>query len=272
MFKRTPIQLDLFGTLTEVPDTLSQNNSRATKNEWDRRTIVLNEKLIPYLFKRTPRKSIGFLIDTDGLKITAPLRASFVDVEKALLEKQHWILTKLDKLIESTQQAQALQTLKTGSVLPYRGGSLSLVITGEIQSEPVSLIENKLYLHVPLDASQETIQNHLRAWYKEKADSHLKMRVFEIATQMDLSYSRYQLSQARHQWGSCTIDRQIRLNWRLICCGPSFIDYVIIHELAHTKMMDHSPRFWALVSKYCPNYKQIQKDIRRISTSILNFL
>ena len=79
----------------------------------------------------------------------------------------------------------------------------------------------------------------------------------------DVSYHSFALSSATTQWGSCTVDGKIRLNWRLIHFALPLIDYVIAHELAHLREMNHGPRFWATVQSVFPGIRGGQKSLAR---------
>ncbi|NCV71165.1 MAG: M48 family peptidase, partial [Betaproteobacteria bacterium] len=74
--------------------------------------------------------------------------------------------------------------------------------------------------------------------------------------------ARWQLSSARTRWGSCNAKSVIRLNWRLIHKDPMLIDYVVVHELAHLKELNHSPRFWAIVESVLPDYRERKRLLR----------
>jgi len=76
------------------------------------------------------------------------------------------------------------------------------------------------------------------------------------------------LSSARTRWGSCSAQGGIRLNWRLIHLPPAIVDYVVVHELAHLRHMNHGPRFWALVESVCPEYRALRAELRRLAAHL----
>ena len=75
------------------------------------------------------------------------------------------------------------------------------------------------------------------------------------------------LSSARTRWGSCSRRTGIRLNWRLIHFPLPIVDYVVIHELAHLREMNHGPRFWAIVATLCPDYREQRAELRRLAVT-----
>jgi predicted metal-dependent hydrolase len=99
----------------------------------------------------------------------------------------------------------------------------------------------------------------------ERARSELPHRLNELAKRHGVSVARVSIRNQRWRWGSCSRQGHIYLNWRLVVLPPSVRDYVIIHELMHLKRMDHSPRFWKLVAKACPDYQLARQYLREHS-------
>ena len=81
----------------------------------------------------------------------------------------------------------------------------------------------------------------------------------------------WEISSARTQWGSCSREGRVRLNWRLVHFEPAVIDYVIAHELAHLRELNHSPRFWNEVARLLPGYEAARDRIRRVEIAALSF-
>lgn len=88
------------------------------------------------------------------------------------------------------------------------------------------------------------------------------MRAEYISNFVGLSYNKLKFSDAKKRWGSCSNQKSINLNWRLIMTPPEVIDYVIVHELVHTVELNHSKRFWEIVSKIIPDFKQSIKWLK----------
>ncbi|RLM52906.1 M48 family peptidase, partial [Halobellus sp. Atlit-31R] len=92
-----------------------------------------------------------------------------------------------------------------------------------------------------------------------------KERLDFFAPQLNVSYRAFSLSSAGTRWGSCTIEGNIRLNWRLMHYAPALVDYVVVHELAHLREMNHSPRFWATVGEVYPDYDGARLALKKRS-------
>ena len=114
----------------------------------------------------------------------------------------------------------------------------------------------KLYLGLALSAHSIQIQDAVQAWLMRQAKLLFKDRLDQYAPQLNVTWTKLSLSSASTRWGSAGSDGAIRLNWRLIHFKMDVIDYVVVHELSHLRVMDHSPRFWDTVKEVVPDFKE----------------
>lgn len=228
------------------------------------REIRLDDHLVAYLLKRARRKSIGFIVGADGLGVNAPKWVSVADIESALAEKKAWILRKLREQRERQQrQHEARIEWKDGATVPFLGETVIVVLdpraTGAILNTDAESLPGvpRLTLHVglPQTAAPEQIRDAVQSWLQRQARRIFEERCRHFATQLGVRYTRLSLSSAQTRWGSASADGSIRLNWRLIHLAMPTIDYVVAHELAHLRHMDHSPRFWDVVRSVVPDYE-----------------
>ncbi|MEI8134643.1 MAG: SprT family zinc-dependent metalloprotease [bacterium] len=105
-------------------------------------------------------------------------------------------------------------------------------------------------------------QKELEKFYRSQAKHHFVIRTTELATQFGFTFNKISITGAQTRWGSCSSKKNLSFTFSLVKAPPSIIDYVILHELAHTKIMNHSPRFWDLVSKLYPDHKIARKWLR----------
>jgi len=92
-------------------------------------------------------------------------------------------------------------------------------------------------------------------WYKEKAREIFNKRAYIFSKLLGVKYKKIKLSSAKTRWGSCSSKGYINLSWRLIMAPLDIIDYLVVHELAHLKQANHSPKFWQEVENILPDYK-----------------
>ena len=235
------------------------------------REIRLQQHLVAYALKRVRRRSIGFIVGTEGLSVNAPKWVGLGDIEAALHEKAGWILRKLAEQQERGQRLQAARVdWRDGTGIPFLGETVIIVLdaraTGAILNTDATALPGvpRLTLHVglPQSATAEQIRDTVQSWLQRQARRVFEERCRHFTQQLGVRYTRLSLSSAQTRWGSASADGSIRLNWRLIHFGLLTIDYVVVHELAHLREMNHSPRFWDVVRSVVPDYEQVRGTLK----------
>lgn len=229
------------------------------------RRVLLQDSWLPYQLQRSKRRSIGFLINEDGLRITAPRWVTIAEIEKAIHEKQTWILRKLAERRELTaRRLRPAMQWCDGAKLPYLGSEITLRITPASANGTHFRHEaSELMINLPHDASEQQLKDRVQAWLQLEARREFNQRLPIFAEKLNVRYHSMALSAATTRWGSCTSQGKIRLNWRLIHFSPQIIDYVVAHELAHLREMNHSPRFWATVQSVFPDFEIARHQLRQ---------
>jgi predicted metal-dependent hydrolase len=122
----------------------------------------------------------------------------------------------------------------------------------------------RLTLHVglPQHAAPAQIRDAVQSWLQRQARRVFEERCRHFAVQLNVRWTRLSLSSASTRWGSASADGAIRLHWRLIHLALPTIDYVVAHELAHLRVMDHSPRFWDVVRSVIPDMDRLRGTLR----------
>ena len=208
------------------------------------------------------------MIDDDGLRVTAPKRITLADIDSAIRAKQRWILGKLHERGErrALRQEKPPVAWIDGARLPYLGGDITLRLEPATRSRCVFDAEaGQLTVGVVAGLAEWQLQERVRLWFQGEAKRVFAERLDVYAARLGVHYSSMALSSAGTRWGSCTVDGSIRLNWRLIHYALPLIDYVVAHELAHLKEMNHSPRFWATVESVYPDYDGAKAALRKRS-------
>ncbi|MFS2113879.1 MULTISPECIES: M48 family metallopeptidase [Herbaspirillum] len=229
-----------------------------------KRRIHLGEHTIDFALLRSKRRTIGFLVSDEGLRVTAPKWVTLAEIDNAIREKQRWILTKLNERRErSARRLQPQMQWRDGATLPYLGQDITLRIrTGQRQAVFLDEVTRELNISLPADAGEQQLKDRVQGWLQARAEELFGKRLMIYAEKLGVTYRSYALSSATTQWGSCTSDARIRLNWRLMHFALPLIDYVIAHELAHLREMNHSPRFWATVQSIFPEFESAKKALR----------
>jgi predicted metal-dependent hydrolase len=190
------------------------------------------------------------------------------DIETAIQKKARWITGKLDYFLHQVPDVSPFYPAD-GTPLPYLGYTLTLRLI-PAETDEIRLHEKTRELFVHFRASSEQLVERIISWLREEAARILAMRVRHYASVMHMETPPLTLSSARRCWGSCSRNGHIRLNWRLVHCAPRQIDYVIVHELAHTKEMNHSKHFWRIVSEVFPDYAAVRKELNGQGARLLS--
>jgi predicted metal-dependent hydrolase len=237
-----------------------------------RRPILLAGEVHHYRLRRAKRRTIGFQIDDAGLTVSAPRWVRLAEIEAAIVEKERWIRTKLNDWRDWRAKRNLPRVhYADGGTLPYLGQPVTLrlhreqKINGLIESGGCRL----LCLALPPESTEAQIKDAVQAWLQTQARRVLDERLRMLAERSGLTYTSWTLSSARGQWGSCTHDGRIRLNWRLVHFALPVIDYVVAHELAHVREMNHGPRFWSAVGQLLPGFEAARDEIKGVDLASL---
>lgn len=226
------------------------------------RSVVLEGQAIPYTLARSPRKTIALRVDHRGLRVGAPTRATLKDIEALLRHHGAWILEKLGTW-SRRPQAEAFAAVD-GAHFPLLGQPCALQVLEGSNRVFWHKDDRTLSLLPKAGTSPETL---LEKALRDKARHHFHARLAHYAPTMGVTPPPLSLSSARTRWGSCS-RTGIRLNWRLIHLPPDVVDYVVVHELAHLKEMNHSPRFWAVVAEAYPDWEVCRRRLRALAPEI----
>ena len=227
----------------------------------EQRTVLLSGKTVSYTLKRTGRRrSIGLRIDDRGLTVNTPLRASEQWLQSVLQEKANWVVTKLESWRE---KKPAPQLWMDGAPILYRGETFTLRVICGMGNAALLQRGEELHVQVAKADNQAAIEKIITRWYRLEALQLFTECIDYFAPLMHVHPREIKLSSARTQWGSCTARGIVRLNWQLIKMPLHLVDYVVVHELAHLREMNHSAAFWKVVETVCPNYAQHRSELRR---------
>jgi len=266
----------------------------------EQRDTLLAGKTISYTLKRSSRRrSIGLRIDDRGLTVSVPLRASEKWLHSVLQDKAHWVVEKLDGW--QTRMPVEMRWAD-GEAIHYLGEALTLRVVQNLFAAPAQRRSDELWVFVvnghgssaapddetsharfphpnPLPQAGEGANVSLREfhvsgseaahieqtvshWYRQEAEQLFVQRVAHFAALLDVAPREVKLSSAKTQWGCCTARGTVRLNRQLIKLPLRLIDYVVVHELAHLREMNHSAVFWRVVEAVCPDYIRLRRELK----------
>lgn len=253
----------------DAPDRLRGLPLNPFQHPHANREAQLSDRRVAYEFKRSRRRSIGFLISPSGLEVRAPTWVPLHQVDAASQEKSAWIIKKLAESCERQERIEEQRMeWRDGSLISFQGRALQLVlgcdealIGAETLAEGAAA-PSSLPLTLLRDASPELIRGAVEVWLRRQARALFIERLDHFAPQLQVHWRKLSLSNAATRWGSAGVNGTIRLNWRLIHFALPLIDYVVVHELSHLRVMNHSPRFWETVASVLPDYATLRRQLR----------
>lgn len=219
---------------------------------------------IPYQLERRTRRTIGLKITAQGLVVHAPKRIAHAELEKLLRGKAGWIRHKLDTLAPPT----APMSWQDGMGLNLLGNPITLNIRRDPRRRAAEYKAGILYIALPAPEDEAAVAHKVLQWYRKQALTDFSRRLELLSAKLGVAVPRLFLSNAKSRWGSCNSKAEVRLNWRLIQAPPHIINYVVAHELAHLKEMNHSTKFWAVVERICPDYLKAERELKQLSVQL----
>jgi predicted metal-dependent hydrolase len=223
------------------------------------RSLDLGSHFLTYRLVRSLRRTIAIHVGAGGVETRAPMTASLADIESFMRRKGRWIVSHLARYREAGSF-----DWRAGSRLPLLGSGVTLQAAPECRG--ILLDESTLLIGSPRRGARADWRPRVIAWIREQALRHFEQRAAALAAPLEVPVPAVRLSNAAGRWGSCSVRGQtacVRLHWKLYLLQPHLIDYVVTHELAHLRELNHSARFWALVAVLCPDYAALRKELNQ---------
>jgi predicted metal-dependent hydrolase len=227
------------------------------------RRVVLAGGVLHYRFIRARRRSIGIVVRRGEVEARAPRHIALAEVEAFLREKERWIAKRL---AESTPEPPPFRWAE-GQALPVLGHAA--LLSASPGEGAVRLTHDRLLL--PLTACARWRELTID-WLRATAFDLFRERIRHYAASLGLREPSLGLSNAQTRWGSCWRARgeagRVLLSWRLVHLPPHLTDYVVAHELAHLRELNHSPRFWAIVAHLFPEHLSARRELNRLGRTL----
>lgn len=207
---------------------------------------------LPYSVRRSDRaRRVRVRVDPrDGaVEVILPRRAAQREAAAAVTQLRGWI----DRRRAEALRAQAHVAARAGTV-PYLGADLLLA------PEPGRTRVHRRggVLVVPADEPRPALER----WYRRQARAEIAPRLDRAAAAVGRPYTALTIRDQRTRWGSCSAAGALSFNWRLLLAPDAVLEYVVRHEAAHLAVLDHSPRFWALMARLMPGYAEPRRWLR----------
>lgn len=262
---------------------------RVPPAEQTERALLLDDAPLDYRLTRARRRTIAIHVSRNGVEVRAPTRVSLAEIEAFMRKKARWIRRKLSDSVPAEPFCWA-----SGSELSILGEPVRLVAApgqrgivrdgdwlriGDVgprrlrknSTVPTPELPERLDAPSTNDALAVAWRKAVVAWLRDQALAHFNDRATEFAAKLSVPMPELKLSNASSRWGCCIRrgrEFRVLLHWKLYLLPPLLIDYVVVHELAHIRELNHSPRFWSEVERFFPGAAAARRELRALGRRI----
>ncbi len=239
-----------------------------------RYSLETQNTIIHYSIARAKRKTLGITVDITGeVKVSAPLYIDEKQIIEIVENKADWIIKKMG-IVKEMQKNIVLRQFVNGEKILYLGKEHELKIVEMNYNKTEVILQNDtITVYLPegmqKESKKQLIRKTLVLWYKKCFSDIIDEKIREYSLQLKVAPLKVVIKEQKTRWGSCSSKGNINLNWRLVMAPISVIDYVIVHELCHMKIMNHSKDFWNQVELIMPNYNVRRKWLRENGNKLI---
>jgi len=223
---------------------------------------ISNDLDLTFTLKRSFRNNVSLRIGPKGTTVNAPFFYPKKNIHEFIKSKEKWIEDRINEF-SSAQIPKDINQLKEIKIL-----NKSYMIKIEEGETQIKEHDFDIIIYLKNINDNQKIRKNFLTWLQKKALGYFNEEIKKLSYEFNLKVKKVKISNAKTRWGTCNNDKIIRLNWRLIQAEPKIINYVICHELAHLKEMNHSKNFWLEVDKMCPNYKELSKALKKLGPEL----
>ena len=234
--------------------------------------IVFDGTTIEFEVRRSARrrKTVEIALDGGNVRVLAPSNLPAGDVRRIVRKRASWILERLS----GTPVGPRPRPFASGDTLPYLGRDVRIVVqAADVPAPEVHFGRGRVHVAVPHGMGNteqvEQVRSAIVGWFKSQAAEMLPKKADLWRPRLGIDERpRILVRSQRSRWGSCSSDGTIRFSWRVMMVELPLIEYVVVHELAHLKVMDHSAAFWDVVSDVMPDAKDRRRRLGAVGRTL----
>ena len=238
----------------------------------ERDSIRFGDTTIEYQVRRSERrkKTVQVTIDGGGVQVAAPVDTPADDLQTLVRRRAPWILNHASDGLLTV----APKRFVSGETLPYLGRNVRMVFeTADVRTPEVRFDHWRFGIkeprNLPANERYGRIREAVIAWYRRRAGIRLQAGVTKWLPRLGGGPAPDVLIRdQRQRWGSCATDGTLRFNWRVVMLEPALVDYVIVHELAHLTIRNHSGDYWQLVNRVMPDAQVRRRKLRDVGRAL----
>lgn len=214
--------------------------------------------------KQPRRKTYSLQINESG-SLVVKTNASFSnrDIQSIIAKHNNWIEKQLIRFKHQLLLQEHKQKILLGGYISILNEKYAIELVPSMRKRPLAEIQgNKILVKASQCPSEEELKRVIIKLLKESAKETIAFRAIHYAKAYGLEFKNIAVKNQKTKWGSCSTYKNLNFNWQLILCPRDILDYVVIHEICHLKEMNHSKKFWNLVSLECPDHRLKRKWLR----------
>ena len=229
------------------------------------KTIKYQNKTIAYTVSKAKVKNFYISIQNGEVVIKAPWYATGSQIQSIVEEKRDWIMRKLEEYKDSPRKAKEYAD---GEKFQILGESYYLnTYYKDINNAILNVEDGKIVIILPLRLADqdntEQIKKMIDKMYYMIAEREVEQAFEKVRKMVGLAPEEYRIRKVKSVWGSCSSNKKITINQNLMMYSRKALEYVVLHETCHLKYMNHSKKFWEMVEKYMPDYKEAEKELKK---------
>lgn len=227
--------------------------------------ILYKNKTIAYTVCKAKVKNLYISIQNGEVVVKAPWYVTSSQIQEVIEEKRKWIIEKIEEYQNSPRKAK---TYTDGEKYQILGKKYYLnIYFQDINNAKLKVENGMINIILPLNYAEknntELIKKMIEKMYNMIAKKEVDITMKKLTKLVGLAPDGYRVRKVKSEWGSCSSNRMITINQDLIMYSRHALEYVVIHELCHLKHMNHSKKFWDMVAKFMPDYKEAEKELKK---------
>ena len=238
-------------------------------------TLCVGDINHKYLLIRSQRRkqTISFSVDPGpNLTVRAPSRTAIREVEEMITQHSEWIQQRMLE-IQEQENSHPPREYVTGEEIPYMGNLVPLEVIPALGTQAkCTKVKGQFELHLPIslkpEAARKCGEAAITEWFREDAEKRFAERVSIWKKKLKVEPGELIVTAPKTRWGSCDINNNIRLSWRILMAPIEIIDYIVAHELCHVVHRNHGPRFWKNLAKSMPDCIERRDQLGEIGFSL----
>jgi len=226
-----------------------------------------NSRIVYSIKKSKRRKTSEIHVDKKSVEIIVPETKSLSEIKKMVEGKRNWILQRQSQL----RQEKPGPTYQNNTTVPYLGKNYKLVIKLEQKSDGISKKNSRFVISLRSKRpSKKKTKLLYESWILENSQSILHKAMVRYSRKVGVKPKKIQMKKLRSKWGSLSNDNTININLHLLKADQKIVDYIILHEICHLKIKQHSHHFWSFIEQFDSTYRDKVEWLNNNGKSILS--